>query len=242
MAGDVNAAVERAAAALATDDIVGAMAEQVSGADLTSFLLEVMRRARLAPHDCHRARRVAALVRGDRTRAGRSARYPFDPGDRAVRLAAVQRVLRSQPFGAVGQQHFTVLGIVTAGRDRGGLAFERAALGEQLGVLVTATRAVTAFPIRIAITNLRDAYTAALVGDVRAAIADAEVTVHPDRVSGPGYYQDLCFKIFVDGPSGTIEVGDGGFTDWTRSLIGNQKERLLIGGLGIDRLTDLGAG
>ena len=30
-----------------------------------------------------------------------------------TRLAAVQRILRAQPFGDQGQQHFSVLGLVT---------------------------------------------------------------------------------------------------------------------------------
>jgi hypothetical protein len=29
---------------------------------------------------------------------------------------------------------------------------------------------------------------------------------------------------------------DGGFTDWTRRLLGSEKERLQIGGLGTERL------
>ncbi len=306
MAGDVRAAVARVTTALATDDIVGALAEDVSGADLTSFLLEVMRRRAASRSSSDLLRQVAtdrlvepglvdarhlhrtittifdalpaafevielspvvplgahstvATVHQHKVVATvRSSEVAADPTNALAliaaisrrqgpstathRLAAVQRVLRAQPFGAVGQQHFTVLGVVTAGRDRGDLAFEREALREQLGTLVAATRAVTTFPIRIAITNLRDAYTAALVDDVRAVVSDAEIAADPDRTGGRGYYLDLCFKISVDGPAGAIEVGDGGFTDWTRRLTGNRKERLLISGLGIDRLTTLATG
>jgi hypothetical protein len=39
----------------------------------------------------------------------------------------------------------------------------------------------------------------------------------------------------VDGTS-RVDVGDGGFVDWTQRLLGNRKERLLISGIGIDRL------
>lgn len=35
------------------------------------------------------------------------------------------------------------------------------------------------------------------------------------------------------------EVGDGGFVGWTRDLLSNGKERLLISGLGVDRLAAL---
>lgn len=82
-----------------------------------------------------------------------------------VRLATVQRV-------AAGLfAHFSLVGAVTAGRDTGNLAFERAALAERGG--------------------------------------------------------------------SPAEVGDGGFTPWTRKLLGNAKERLLTSGLGVDRLATL---
>jgi hypothetical protein len=34
-----------------------------------------------------------------------------------------------------------------------------------------------------------------------------------------------------------MEVGDGGFVDWTARLLGNRRERLLISALGVDRLS-----
>jgi len=33
-----------------------------------------------------------------------------------------------------------------------------------------------------------------------------------------------------------LEIADGGFTDWTQRLSGNQKERLLISGMGLELL------
>ena len=41
---------------------------------------------------------------------------------------------------------------------------------------------------------------------------------------------------------GTLEeIGDGGFTDWTRQLAASNKERLLISGIGVDRLAAFAA-
>lgn len=42
---------------------------------------------------------------------------------------------------------------------------------------------------------------------------------------------------YVHGELG--EIGDGGFTDWTAGLIASKKERLLISGLGMDRLATM---
>ena len=65
----------------------------------------------------------------------------------------------------------------------------------------------------------------------RCAVADA-----PQRQSGRGYYTGLCFKVQAAFGGPELEVGDGGFTDWTAQLLGSRKERLLISGYGIDRI------
>jgi hypothetical protein len=56
------------------------------------------------------------------------------------------------------------------------------------------------------------------------------------RQRGRGYYRDLCFKVHADTGGELEEFGDGGFTDWTMRLTASRKERLLISGLGLDRL------
>lgn len=40
----------------------------------------------------------------------------------------------------------------------------------------------------------------------------------------------------ADGQGGEFEIGDGGGTDWTQQLLADRKERLVIGGIGVDRL------
>ncbi len=56
------------------------------------------------------------------------------------------------------------------------------------------------------------------------------------RQRGRGYYRDLCFKVNAHVRGTPEEIGDGGFTDWTAKLVANSKERLLISGIGLDRL------
>jgi hypothetical protein len=46
----------------------------------------------------------------------------------------------------------------------------------------------------------------------------------------------VCFKIGAVTDDGVTEIGDGGFTDWTARRTGNQKERLLISGYGLERV------
>lgn len=55
--------------------------------------------------------------------------------------------------------------------------------------------------------------------------------------SGRGYYDGACFTISATGSSGDeLVLADGGLTAWTRHLLSDQKERLVISGLGVERL------
>jgi hypothetical protein len=121
-----------------------------------------------------------------------------------------------------------MFGLVSAGRDEGDRAFERRNLAEHLRFAQAAVRAAGARDVEVALTPLSAA------GELTVDAMAGEVAVVKDygRQRGRGYYLDVCFKINADG----VEAGDGGFTDWTRTLTGNAKERLLISGLGLERV------
>jgi hypothetical protein len=162
------------------------------------------------------------------------------PAAGTVRLAAMQRVVRAQRFPAGWSAHFRLFAMVTAGRDEGSRQFERAALAEHLRFAVAGLRAADLPQIRVALTPLSDAgeqAMAAVAADLAALPAD--IVTDLDRVTGRGYYRDVCFKVhtLVDGTP--IEIGDGGFTDWTAKLLANGKERLLISGHGLERIATL---
>ena len=160
-----------------------------------------------------------------------------------VRLAALQRVVRAQQFGGPATfAHFTLLGVVSAGRDTGSLTFERAQAVEHLRL---ATNVMHAFgartEIRLTALDPRMAPLADAVRDDLAGRPDVDVVDDPDRESGRGYYSGLCFKVYGALGGQQFEIGDGGFVDWTQALLGNRKERLLISGIGVDRLAVLTA-
>jgi hypothetical protein len=146
-----------------------------------------------------------------------------------VRLAAVQRVVRAQalPKGTGLSAHFGLLGVVTAGRGIGGLAFERQHAVEHLRYLSTALPP----PVVLRLTAWDSRYSV-VIDAVRAALPDVTVVVDPDRVAGRDYYSGFAFT----GSTNGVDVADGGFTDWTQRLLGNRKERLCTSGIGIDRL------
>ncbi len=107
-----------------------------------------------------------------------------------VRLAAVQRVVRAQLFEGAGRfAHFTLFAAVSAGRDRGSLAFERQHFAEHMAFLRSACG-----DVEVRVTVL----------DPRFEVVRGDLPVEPSRRTG--YYKGLCYKVFRDG----VEIGDGG--------------------------------
>lgn len=160
-----------------------------------------------------------------------------------VRLGAVQRVLRAQPFGPGMTPHFALLGLCTAGRDEGSFGFEVETLVEHVGVHLDVLRGLGR--VRVGFTDLTGGRRRTAL---RERVLDRLAPEHPGvafgfddgRVTGRGYYAGAAFGIDVTTPEGeVVNVGDGGFTTWTGALLGNAKERLLVSGLGVERLCGL---
>src|SRR6266567_1033103 len=174
----------------------------------------------------------AAVRRGELLRAAPRSAAP-------VRLAASQRVTRAQVFsGPVSFAHFQLLGVVTAGRDTGAHEFESRYLAEHVRFAADGLAALGLDRVTIAVTCLNEparrilaATSAEFAGRRGVAVTEA-----PERESARAYYRDLCFKVLADRGGSALEVGDGGFVDWTAKLLGNAKERMLISGFGIERL------
>lgn len=159
-----------------------------------------------------------------------------------VRLAASQRVTRSQQFaGPVSFAHFQLLGVVTAGRDTGSREFESRHLAEHIRFASAGLGALGIDRVTIAVTCMDEASRRVLaaVAAELGGLPGLDIAEAPDRQSGQAYYRGLCFKVLA-GSAGNrpdwLEAGDGGFVDWTARLVGNRKERLLISGYGLDRV------
>jgi hypothetical protein len=165
-----------------------------------------------------------------------------DTRSEVVRLVASQRQVRAQAFGGPREgAHFRLLGLVAAGRSRGLLEFETEALRQHISYLVRVLgQARPDWHVRVALTDLcgqADAWDAGIGAALAERFPDATFGMDPDRVSGRGYYVDACYKVFATDRDGTeTELGDGGCTTWTRQLLSDKKERLVIGGLGVERL------
>jgi hypothetical protein len=172
----------------------------------------------------------------------RRAMLRADPRDTSrVRLCASHRLLRAQRFEPPNLPHFRLLATVTAGRDEGSHRFEATSLAAQFDALL----GVMAGPqgqARVAVTDLtggqrRQLWSDEVIAPLSQRYPDARIGFDDARVQGREYYVDACFKLYQRTPSGQeLEIGDGGFTTWTRELLSNAKERLLTGCVSVDRL------
>ncbi|MBM3659924.1 MAG: hypothetical protein FJW95_10545 [Actinobacteria bacterium] len=217
---------------------------------------EPVQLAPLAPFGAHAVvagvnqHRVVTTVRGSDVVADptnvlaleAAVRRRSDPrSPRTERLAAVSRVVRAQQFDAPNAfPHFSLLGMVSAGRDIGDNAFEIEACVEHLTTLLGAIERVHGGSVTIRLTDFdgRDANVLQTVIERIGSAARAEEW--PERTAARGYYPGICFKLFVTHDGVEVEVADGGMVDWTQHLVASKKERLMISGLGLERLAFAG--
>lgn len=177
----------------------------------------------------------------------RRARRPRD-GTNLVRLATAHRPLRAQRFEASGaRRHFAQFALCTAGRDQGSHAFETAALLEHVAFHL---RLVAASGDRHGLSSVRAALTAfhdarplveairrEVVEPLATAFPDADVVLDQRRDGGRGYYAAVALRVTAETAAGTrVELADGGSTSWTAQLLADRKERLMISGIGTERL------
>ena len=162
---------------------------------------------------------------------------------RQVKLAASHRLVRTQQYDDPRLlPHFQMFALVSAGRDEGAHRFEASSLPEHIGFYVELLLRGVGVPesrIRVSITPLSEAFHqivgAIWLPDLAARFPGVRVELDSARTQGRGYYENACFKLHAQPPGGEeIELADGGFTDWTRQLLSNAKERFLISGIGME--------
>ncbi len=167
-----------------------------------------------------------------------------------VKLCASHRQLRAQPFDDPKfSAHFRLFGLVTAGRDEGGFKFETDSLREHIGfylalldgglALKKQARRIEAF-----LTDWSGEHADLLKREVLEPLAAGHPRIAfafaPERTAARHYYDRICFNIRLSaedgstGPPAYDVLVDGGFTDWTRKLLNNGKERLLTSGIGAE--------
>lgn len=164
-----------------------------------------------------------------------------------MRFCTVHRHLRAQELKIKWHTaHFKIGCMVTSGRDTGDYRFECSQLKDQLGALCGLLRHLGVPPLRVKLQK-RDGYShpERLLQAVAAQLKTEKdlPEIVPDEKAGPNnYYKGVQFKLMIETNGQESEIADGGLTDWTQRLLGNQKERLLICGFGLDRIFGLRPG
>jgi len=163
-------------------------------------------------------------------------------GGSFMRFSTVHRHVRAQEIKGRGfTPHFKVGCLVTAGRDTGNYEFECAALEEQVHGLYHLFREVFSVEkVRFTLQR-RGGYDERNppIGRVYDYLRKGagEIGISLEEPAGEnGYYKGIQFKMVIVMDGREWEIADGGFVDWTRQLLGDSKERLLIGGFGLDFL------
>ncbi len=158
-------------------------------------------------------------------------------GGDVVRLAGSARVVRAQRFEGEGLfAHFGIFGLVTAGRDPGGHAFESSAMAEHLAFHVAVARAAGAQATVVTLSPTApagEAIAEQVIG--RLAASGISAALDRGRATGRGYYDPLSCSVTALRGTERIELSDGGFVGWTAALVASAKERCMISGMGIDR-------
>jgi hypothetical protein len=167
-----------------------------------------------------------------------------DPrSSRSVHLAASHRLLRAQHYRDPNSlAHFSSFALCSAGRNAGNLQFELSALRVHIRFYLAALRAFLGpgIPVRLSVTDLASQakrIEKELLSVIRQEFIEVECVFDNQRTKGRGYYRDLCFHIHAMNTSSQfLELVDGGAVDWTEKLLSNAKERLVISGIGSERL------
>jgi hypothetical protein len=162
----------------------------------------------------------------------------------SIRFSTTHRHVRAQKFNKPGLlSHFHVFCMVTSGKDRGSYAFEKQTLLEHLNVY----HKIFTFLFNTKITvslNRRSGYTdsVGLIQRTEEFIKEKspEIVVIENTNEGNNqYYKGLQFTIIVNINGQEVNIGDGGFVDWSQKLLSNKKERMMISAIGLDRLLQL---
>jgi hypothetical protein len=99
-------------------------------------------------------------------------------------------------------------------------------------------------PLRVTIIDLApdshdDATFGAPLENLKKEFDDVDVSLEKAQTRGTEYYREFRFKVYASQARGReIELVDGGGTDWTQKLLNNAKERLIISGIGSERLCE----
>ena len=162
-----------------------------------------------------------------------------------LHFCATARVLRANPIPPIKgyYSHFGIFCIVSSGKDSGSYICEKTLLVKQLSyyrkILIDKYNSRLSIVLRkrggyADNAGLFDTMTEL----VKNELPDVPISFDLEHEDN-NYYKGINFNLYMDRDNEKIEIGDGGFVDWINKMTNNKKERCLISGIGLDRLSML---
>lgn len=156
----------------------------------------------------------------------------------------ISRVIRTQVFSNPNfTPHFSVLCLISCGRDTGSFNFEKEELLKHLMTSYEVCKNYGVEQIYFEIIPCKgyDSQSPLItesISYVRERNRNLKVSVVPPEHENNYYYGFRIKQKIVLGGN-IIEIGDGGLLDWTQLLLTNKKERLMTFGLDFQVLHQL---
>lgn len=171
----------------------------------------------------------------------------FNPS--VINLCSAHRVARAQTIPPIKgfTAHFKLFGAVTAGSDTGNLEFEKKVLLNHFqfyhDYLVNKLNWRSMKIILKELEGDNDSTEGGkLLEHLHTHLKDLNIDLIKVPKADHRYYDRFRFSIDVLHNGQPINLGDGGFVDWSQKLINNKKERMLISGLGLELILKIKKG
>jgi hypothetical protein len=162
---------------------------------------------------------------------------PFSP----VRLACVHRHLRCQFFENHNYtSHFSVLALVSGGRDQGNYLFEVEEILTHIKIvlsIITQNAIDSTLILRFFIKKGSQSFGQKLVESMRHSGPQINFEFVDDLENN--YYHLIQYKIYSKVNEIELNLADGGFVDWTQKILSDRKQRMCISGIGLELLIKL---
>jgi hypothetical protein len=163
-----------------------------------------------------------------------------------LKYCTLHRHIRAQKYNdPKSLPHFELFCLVTSGRDRGSYSFEKESIVDHINLYITLMNQITE------VNNLKlqliktsgytdtSGFTEGIKEHIINNLAKCISVSEKHIISEKQYYQGIQFKLYLNYNNVDLEICDGGFVDWAQSLLQNKKEKMLISGLGVERLLSL---
>lgn len=158
-----------------------------------------------------------------------------------IHYCSTDRLTRTQFFGGPHQTtHFGLFCIVSSTKDKGSYKGEIELLTKQLEFIRSFLKDNYNAGMTVVLSKRsgykdNEGFFNRMLEEVQSIFTDLEIKTDESDVDN-NYYKGINYKIYMNRGDEQLEIGDGGFTDWTQTMLNNKKERLLISGIGMERL------